>query len=828
MINYSEKIKKSALSPITFMQDEVSAVFELQDEVEELYRLSCIIQIGDKILENERVKLFTPLFLLTLDNKAYLFKDREQSVILKQFQESSYFAFDRKALGQLLPMLNKLKTKCGLRTNTSTAISEKILYGGKKELYFSELGQFIIIKPYINFEDTYKQNALTEQIDDQVEEVLFEIKGDEATNFIQQLSEFHDVFTKGEQVTDFFAISLHDFLSDNWFFDFFEKCKRLDIDVYGTDILQNFKFNKNKPTISAVISSGIDWFGSKVKISFDKLNVPLNSWVDMVKNNQKYIKLSDGTLGVMPEEWVEKLKALYNAGFQEDGQIKVSKYNFSIIDEYFDELSDEEAFEEIKKKKKAFENYTSIKSYRLPRSIKAELREYQMQGYRWLRFLNEYKLGGCLADDMGLGKTLQVLCLLAYKKERKDCFALVVVPNSLIFNWSNEIEKFCPSLKYLIHHGPNRKVDKIDKKKYDVIITTYGTATSDIEDLKEIIFDSVILDESQAIKNPNSKRYKSVKLLKANHRYAMTGTPIENNTFDLFAQMNFINPGLLGNANSFRTKFAVPIDSQRDQDQGELLRKVIHPFILRRTKEQVAKDLPEKSESIIVCEMGAKQKKYYDSVRNDIKNSLNKALEEDGLGKAKFQMLEGLLRLRQICNSPQLIDKNARGESVKIETLIDHIMGNNTHKALIFSQFVGMLGLIKERLEEMQIQYAYLDGSTKNRQEQVEKFQSDRSCQVFLISIKAGNTGLNLTAADYVYIVDPWWNPAVEAQAIDRTHRIGQVNHVFAYRMVCKDTIEEKILLLQEKKRAVAADIIQTDESVLKSLDKDDLLGLFE
>ena len=312
----------------------------------------------------------------------------------------------------------------------------------------------------------------------------------------------------------------------------------------------------------------------------------------------------------------------------------------------------------------------------------------------------------------------------------------------------------------------------------------------------------------------------------------MTGTPIENNTMDLYAQLSFTSPGLLGTKNHFKQNFAIPIDNHRNVEAAQLLRKMIHPFMLRRTKDQVAKDLPDKTESVIYCEMGEAQRKLYDTLRQKVKDDVHKKVKEDGVAKSKFFMLDGLLRLRQMCNSPLLINEGFQGasaESIKIKMLIRYLTEDIVgHSALVFSQFVSLLTLVRKELDKRKIPYAYLDGSTRNRQAEVEKFMNNDNIQIFLISIKAGNTGMNLTKAEYVYILDPWWNPAVEAQAIDRTHRIGQQQKVFAYKMICKDTIEEKILKLQERKKDLSNEIIQIDENVLKSLKKADLMALFD
>ena len=364
----------------------------------------------------------------------------------------------------------------------------------------------------------------------------------------------------------------------------------------------------------------------------------------------------------------------------------------------------------------------------------------------------------------------------------------------------------------------------------EVIITIYGTLRSDIKMFSELAFDYVILDESQAIKNPTSKVTKAASLLKATNRLCLSGTPLQNNTFDIYAQMNFLNPGMLGSVEFFKHNFSMPIDKFDEQEQKEHLRKFVFPFILRRTKEQVAKDLPEKQEMVLYCEMGDAQRKIYEAYRNDYRDKLLGMVEEKGLQKSQLSILQGLMKLRQICDSPAIIkDETYPNESVKLTELTREIVENiGDHKALVFSQFIGMLTLIKKELDKANIPYAYFDGSSTSteRQKAINLFQEQEDCRVFLISLKAGNTGLNLTAADYVYIVDPWWNPAVEQQAIDRTHRIGQTKNIFAYRLICRNTIEEKMIQLQERKRALANDLVADDGAIIKRLTKDDLLFL--
>jgi SNF2 family DNA or RNA helicase len=444
-----------------------------------------------------------------------------------------------------------------------------------------------------------------------------------------------------------------------------------------------------------------------------------------------------------------------------------------------------------------------------------------------MHFLRQFSFGGCLADDMGVGKTAQVLALLETRRELRakgelNKPSLVVVPKSLIFNWKQEVERFTPQLRLLDHTGIGR--NKNDFSGVDLVLTTYGTLRRDALRFKDTVFDYVILDESQAIKNANTESAKAVRLLHGNHFLALSGTPIENHLGELWSLFEFLNPGLLGASSAFQlTGGALRNPSEETR---KLLSHALRPFILRRTKEQVARELPAKIEQTIYCEMEPRQRTLYNELRQHYRDSLLKKIGSDGIAKSKIQVLEALLRLRQAACHPGLIDpKLAKHPSAKLDVLLDQLREvlDEGHKALVFSQFTSLLAIVRERLNASGTVYEYLDGKTRDRQACVERFQSDPDCRLFLISLKAGGLGLNLTAADYVFILDPWWNPAVEAQAVDRAHRIGQARQVFAYRLIARDTVEEKVLQLQETKRNLADAIIGAQNSLIRDLRPEDI-----
>lgn len=626
-------------------------------------------------------------------------------------------------------------------------------------------------------------------------------------------------------------------LKGSWYFHFLEEMEKVGVEIMGHDRLKKLRISPFKPKTRLRISTGIDWFDAEMHLSYGEEEIPLGLIKKAFSKNQNFVQLKDGSVGLLPEEWIDKYSLLIKMGtIKGTDSLRLKKFHFMALENLEEDIDDEHLkaqLEERKAKLLAFDFGDPV-TRQIPENVKAELRPYQVAGMQWMTFLKETGWGGILADDMGLGKTIQSLAFLqSYQNEHSKALFLVVCPTTLIYNWENEIQKFTPDIEYVIHHGSNRASDR-DKLTQGIhlIITTYGTLRSDIQMLATINFDYVVLDESQAIKNPNSQVAKSALLLNSKNRLALSGTPVQNNTFDLFSQMNFLNPGLLGTKEFFRNQFSIPIDKMQEKESREHLKRLIKPFLLRRTKEQVASDLPSKTETILYCEMGQQQKKIYNAYRNSFRSHILGEIDEKGLGRTRFSVLTGLMKLRQICDSPAILkgeEENYENHSVKINELVRELSENTiNHKALVFSQFLGMLALIREELDRLNIPYAYFDGSTssKDREKAIQEFQKEDNLRVFLISLKAGGVGLNLTAADYVYIVDPWWNPTVEQQAIDRTHRIGQTKKIFAYRLICKDTIEEKILKLQERKLNLAKELIADENAFVKQLSREDIAYL--
>jgi non-specific serine/threonine protein kinase len=616
-------------------------------------------------------------------------------------------------------------------------------------------------------------------------------------------------------------------------------------EIYGEDNLKLGRINRNIATLRVSITSGIDWFDLKTFVEFGDQQISFHDVRKALKRKENYIKLADGSVGQIPAEWLDKYKHLWGMAEETEDGFRVSNFHLPLLDTLLEEDATLHPPSELIQRRERFRHFERIAPQPLPKGFTGELRPYQKHGFDWLHFLKEYNFGGILADDMGLGKTVQVLVYLQSQQEQQEARAersdsleerrrsaatLLVVPKSLITNWQRESEKFTPTLKFLEYIGNLRNKDTAIFNEYDVVLTTYGTMLRDIELLRGYHFHHVILDESQAIKNPLAKSAKAARLLKADHRIVMTGTPVENNTFELWSQFAFLNPGLLGNMDYFKHAFANPIESGGDEKAMAMLKSLVYPFILRRTKEQVAPELPPRTERIVYTDMDTAQKKLYTQTREKYRAELLGLIESDGMNDARFKILEGLLRLRQIAIHPALVDKTYKGEAPKFEILLETLetLQAENHKALIFSQFVETLKLVKKELDKRKIKYIYLDGKTQKRQDKVDEFQNDTAIPFFLISLKAGGVGLNLTAAEYVIHLDPWWNPAVEMQASDRAHRIGQTKPVFIYKIIARDTVEEKILQLQEKKRALVKNIISNEASFFKSLTKDDVKMLFE
>jgi len=820
------------LTKAEFITDFISPEFEITYQKGK-YEIDCRVKLplADlNISENES----SSALLFQYHQQFFTWKRTEDILILEKFLPSGKIIIPAEDWStQLQQFILPLSKEYNVHFGNVQKEEVKDVKPEVKVL-LKEKGEYLLFQPIFNYRGYDVRTSDKEKIIMPVADKLLVIQRnlEAEKEFIQKIESLHSHFIRPAE-GDVLALKGTEVLRNNWFFLFVDAVKEMNIPVYGFEALKNFRFNTAKPSTKIYISSNTDWFDAKIEINFGDQKVTVDEVKKALSNKQQFVQLGDGTLGILPEEWIKKYSLLFRVGEGKSGSMKLSKYHFSVVEELYMQRDEEELFFQLEEKYDRLKENHSIKEIPAPAHLRSILRPYQESGFQWLNYLREVQWGGILADDMGLGKTIQALSFLHHLKEENGSLkALVVCPTTLMFNWQNEIGKFTPTIKFYVHHGAQRTRDSLAATDADVIITTYGTLRSDIKQFVEVAFDYVVLDESQAIKNPSSKVTKAASLIKAKNRLCLSGTPLQNNTFDIYAQMNFLNPGMLGSVEFFKQEFSIPIDKFGEKEQKEHLRKLLFPFILRRTKEQVAKDLPEKQEMVLFCEMADEQRRIYDAFRNDYRDKILGVVDNQGIQKSQLTILQGLMKLRQICDSPAIIKDEEKfpNVSVKLEELGREITENiGNHKALIFSQFLGMLALIKEKMKELGVDYEYFDGSStvNERERAIQRFQNDDSCRVFLISLKAGGVGLNLTAADYVYIVDPWWNPAVEQQAIDRTHRIGQTKNIFAYRMICTDTVEDKILKLQDRKRSLARELITDDEGFVKNLTREDVEYLF-
>jgi hypothetical protein len=635
------------------------------------------------------------------------------------------------------------------------------------------------------------------------------------------------------------------------------------IDQEASDV----RFYLGPVSLEVKLTKGADWFDVLAVVRFGTYEIPFIRLKKNILEKRREFVLPNGEIAILPDEWFTRFGKIVHLAEVEGDCFRVRNMHFSLLDD----LSDYVDVDVAKSGWEKLLQSDNIPEFALPSGLNAELRHYQIEGYHWIRFLFEHKIGALLADDMGLGKTLQTLAVIKYMADlpetelamdtathsaetsiagdipqldlftaestipisdapvtvQKNMPCLVIAPKSLLYNWQAEAEKFCPSLKTLIYTGisRNRLLPKFANN--DLIIMSYGTMRNDIEELQRIPFRLVVIDESQAIKNPTSLTARSLLKIDAAYRLALTGTPIENTLLDVWSQMNFLNRGLLGSYGYFEKHFIRPIEKNQDAGRTSELKRILDPFVLRRTKKQVAKELPPKVEKIHYCEMTPEQTERYEKVKSQYRNEILEHVSQVGMARSRLKIFNGLMHLRQLALNPLLKDDDYEGQSGKddeIRRMLQRAVEGG-HKVLLFSQFVSYLSVFKDMLQADGIEYSYLDGSMdeKDRAEAIKRFQENDHVKVFLLSLRAGNSGLNLTAADYVFLADPWWNPFTMRQAEDRAHRIGQEKAVFSYKFITKNTIEEKILDLQKKKTHLAESIIPDEDSILSGLNVQEL-----
>ncbi|HOR36675.1 MAG TPA: SNF2-related protein [Polyangiaceae bacterium] len=626
---------------------------------------------------------------------------------------------------------------------------------------------------------------------------------------------------KGDRATEFWSEGLGA-LPETW-------------SLYVPDDLVDTQVRTAHITPFGRISSGVDWLSVKLGFEAEGVGVSREEIARCLATGQKYVKMEDGSFAYINREQIQAVldREIELMTAAKGGKLPLAQAGrVKELEELLNSFGKCTSTPATKKMFERLAGIDSIAVVRKPRTLKAKLRPYQELGISWLKFIHDIASGGVLADDMGLGKTLQTIALfLLVKTEKNAISCLVVAPTSVVGNWEREINRFAPTLKVMVWHGAERKQQEEELRTSEVVITSYALLRRDADLLQSLDFTYCVLDEAQHIKNPLSATAQAAKRIKASRRLALTGTPIENRLSEIWSIFDFVSPGLLGPLGKFEEKFSRPID-QGDSKAAARLRAIIHPFILRRTKLEVAQDLPEKIEMDRICELAGDQRTIYLQVAQEVRAQVLGEVERQGLAKSQIHILAGLTRLRQAACDPRLLglprqftDEDS-GKLMALRELVEECVAGG-HKVLVFSQFVSMLHLIRKVLDGDAVKYEYLDGSTKDRSAAVERFQMDPTISVFLISLKAGGTGLNLTAADTVIHFDPWWNPAVEDQATDRAHRIGQTRVVTTYRLMAEGTIEEKILQLKAKKRELVSAVLSEDEGGAKKLTRADVEELF-
>ncbi len=608
-----------------------------------------------------------------------------------------------------------------------------------------------------------------------------------------------------------------------------------NIEIFGEEKLYRYRLKSGTPQLKLKFSTSLDWLEMEYELAIGKESLTISNLLEQLQPGKRYLKLADGTNVYFGEELIQRLSQFLRLINQQSskGKEKFRPASFLLVDELVKLADTVETDQGFQQWTQHYQQFDHIQPVKLTNTFKGVLRDYQKTGLDWLAFLNQFRFGGILADDMGLGKTIQVIALLSYLKQQHQLTkpSLIVVPLTVLFNWESELKRFAPGLSVLLYQGQKAEREKLLKQfsKVEVVLVSYGILLQDQSMLQNVEWEYVVIDESQKIKNPQTKTYQTVEGLKSAHRLCLTGTPIENSVTDLWSQFNFLNPGMLGTLKQFEARFGK--NGFVTENDHRLLQRIIHPFILRRRKEEVLEELPARTDITQLVDMTDNQRELYHLSLQNYREQIFSQLERDGLNKTRLKILEALTHLRQLACHPAIFDHSIEamdsGKMILLEEMLEELIQEG-HKVLVFSQFVRFLHIIQKILDEKQWTYSYLDGTTRDRKSVINKFQEDPTVKVFLISLKAGGLGLNLTAADYVIHMDPWWNPAVEEQATDRAHRIGQKNKVFVYKYIVKNTVEEKVLRLQEEKKKLFSTIITSEKSLVKELSIDDLKAIFQ
>jgi len=839
-------LKNSLLPPITAVVTKANTDLHIKVEIDDrdqyLQMRICLYHENQLIDYPEFLGTENCFFLKVSEAKVLFIDNLILAEVLQKFRQWKYRLtvfkdhFHTFLKDYLIP-LSEIAELILLQRITGNTTIPQHFKSFKKIVAISVVDQFLRIQAFIDYgkEGRFLVNSGSNLViqDRQDQLAYFERDKVKERDFQEFVRSRHPIF-KETTLENNWLIPLNEIAHTTWLHDFMDNCSL-------NGILMEIE---NVPKGSSYYPFPLNCTVRNVRLAdnqcsillvpkFGRYVVSIDQFEELVMGTEKVFDVGQETFGIMRQTDRETYRPLFLGGKREEDCFVLNTIQLVSMHNVLDKIDKRIIHDSIRERREKLAKLDEIPLLAVPDCIQAKLRPYQQVGFSWLAFLNEFQWGGLLADDMGLGKTLQIITLLEYFYQLHPMgkSTLIVMPNSLLFNWENEYKKFAPHRTVKIYHGKQRDNFVFDAYA-TIVLTTYGTLLTDAVYLTGLDFSYLVMDESQVVKNRNSKRFEMLSEVKADYRVAMTGTPIENGIQDIYAQLSLVNPGFFGDYRNFNKTYKGIKDESTAQDTIHSLQKMIQPFILRRTKAQVALDLPEKTETVLYLDMHPEQRKIYDRFRKIFKGEIADNLASSDPSKSKFLAIEALQKLRQLCNSPVLMkDRELANVSVKLD-FIDEMMEEvaPNHKILLFSSYRSMLKLVAQRVEKCGIGYVYLDGkmNQEQRQSAVETFQHDNACRVFLISLKAGGTGLNLTAADYVYILDPWWNPAAEAQAIDRCYRIGQDKHVMAYKIVCRDSVEERILELQNLKKRMSEGIILDEANLMKSISKEELLKLFE
>jgi SNF2 family DNA or RNA helicase len=832
--NYNEKgnlgyhVAKLHVKPTTLY---FSCVWNAAKEIEIETHVSFF---GQDFLVQE----FNQYHFLLEKNNEFIFITIEEMNLLHWLQNINYNTYIQKPDLFLEHIVKKLETTHVVNRNNCFASNEIEVIPEPCVLVSELSNMYLMLTPQFIYDGFLVEGNYTPSSQIEQNGKVYQIVRNEALEkkFITELQLLHPTFAK--QNKGYYYVTFADASKKSWFLKTYHTLIENNVNVVGIDMLQTFRFSQHKPSMDIVLKEVLaQSVIFTTRILFDTEEVNAKEVQKVLLARQRVVMLSDNTIGYFTDEWLAQYEQLIKHSRIEKNVLEVPKWvALSVIPNLEKDSANAKAMSFTKQD--WMEAYTKWQSadeeiFAVPAIVKASLRIYQHKGFEWMILLSQIGAGAYLADDMGLGKTLQTICFLAHlleHKQAKKC--LIICPSSLLYNWKLELQKFLPSVDMQVLNEGNITQASLQHPA-PIAIASYGITRSKIDALQTIPWDAIVLDESHNIKNPSAQITKAVMQLAAPYKVSLSGTPIMNNTFDLYSQMQFLLPNLLGGPEFFKTQYANPIDRNKNMEAMQQLQKLTEPYILRRTKLKVAKDLPDKVEQVIWCDMNEKHADFYNTLKARIYGEIMEDVDKNGLAKSKIKILAGITYLRQACGSPHTIKgyEEEQIPSTKIDYLLEELEGELAgQKVLIFSQFKGMLHSIAAKLQEKNIAYFHFDGDTKveERQHLVNQYQQeDSTTNIFLISLKAGNAGLNITAAQYVFLADPWWNSAVEAQAVDRTHRIGQTKTVFAYKLVCKNTIEEKIMQLKLNKNVVSENVIQAEENFVKTLQLDDLKELF-